>query len=163
MFDEETKSLWPTLQGQPMVGPLAGTGLQLEFAPVVTTTWEEWRARYPETLVLSLETGYRRDYSEGAAYRNYFGTQDLMFEVSRRDGRLKNKDEVLIVRLEGKKPLAIAVRTLERKPEFELRHEGVALVVRDANRVYVGERRVPAFRAFWFGWITQFPETVLVR
>jgi len=86
-----------------------------------------------------------------------------MFEVSRRDGRLKNKDEVLIVRLEGKKPLAIAVRTLERKPEFELRHEGVALVVRDANRVYVGERRVPAFRAFWFGWITQFPETVLVR
>jgi len=163
MFDEETKSLWPTLQGQPMVGPLAGTGLQLEFAPVVTTTWGEWRARYPETLVLSLETGYRRDYSEGAAYRNYFGTQDLMFEVSRRDGRLKNKDEVLIVRLEGKKPLAIAVRTLERKAEFELRHEGVALVVRDANRVYVGEKRVPAFRAFWFGWITQFPETVLVR
>lgn len=167
MFDQETKSLWPTLQGSPMVGALAGTGLALGYAPVVTSTWGEWRARYPRTLVLSPETGHQRDYSEGAAYRDYFSVQDLMFEVSRKDRRLKNKDEVLIIRLKGKTPLAIATRLLERKPVFEYRHEGAALTVKTdksgANRVYLGERQIPAYRAFWFGWYAQFPETALVK
>ncbi len=134
---------------------------------MVTSTWGEWRARYPRTLVLSPETGHQRDYSEGAAYRDYFSVQDLMFEVSRKDRRLKNKDEVLIIRLKGKTPLAIATRLLERKPVFEYRHEGAALTVKTdksgANRVYLGERQIPAYRAFWFGWYAQFPETALVK
>ncbi len=167
MFDEGTKSLWPTLQGTPAVGELAGSGLQLKFAPVVTTTWGEWRAQFPKTLVLSPDTGHKRDYSEGAAYRSYFGTDELMFAVSKRDSRLKNKDEVLVIRLEGKRPLAIAVRLLERRPEFEVAHEGVDLTVRTgeggSNRVYAGDRRIPAHRAFWFGWYAQFPDTVLVK
>ena len=29
MFDEETMSLWSTLEGKPVVGPLVDTGLQL--------------------------------------------------------------------------------------------------------------------------------------
>lgn len=167
MFDEETKSLWSTLQGKPVVGALAESDLELAFAPVVTTTWGEWRAEHPETLVLSLETGHMRDYSEGAAYRDYFSTDELMFEVSRRDPRLRNKDEVLVIRLKGRKPLAIAVRLLDRRPHFEMDHEGVKLTVRTgkggSNRVYAGGERVPAHRAFWFGWYAQFPETVLVK
>ena len=49
--------------------------------------------------MLSLDTGHRRDYSEGAAYRTYFGTDDLMFRVSNVDRRLANKEEVLVLRL----------------------------------------------------------------
>ncbi len=167
MFDEETKSLWPTLQGKPMIGPLAGSEFELELAPVVTTTWGEWRRQYPKTVALSLETGHKRDYSEGTAYRDYFGTDELMFEVSRRDKRLKNKDEVLTIRLKGKRPVAVAAKFLARKPVYELEHDGVKLVIRTesggANRVYVEGKQIPAHRAFWFGWYAQYPETVLVR
>jgi len=167
MFDEETRSLWPTLEGRPAVGPLAGSRFELELAPVVTTTWGEWRAEHPETRVLSLDTGHRRDYSEGAAYRDYFASEGLMFEVSRRDARLKLKDEVLVVRLAGKRPLAVAARLLERRPLFEIEHEGVALTIRTskggANRVFAGGQRIPAHRAFWFGWFAQFPDTALVK
>jgi len=81
MFDEETKSLWSTLEGRPVIGPLAGSGVELRYRPVVTTTWGEWRAAHPGTTVLSLDTGHQRDYSEGAAYREYFGTDELMFQV----------------------------------------------------------------------------------
>ncbi len=140
MFDEATNSLWPTLEGRPAVGPLTKKPVQLQFAPVVTTTWGEWRQEHPETTVLSLETGHQRDYSEGAAYRNYFGTQELMFPVSARDGRLKNKDEVLVVRLPGKTPLALAARRLTRESVFEYEHEGERILVlttkAGANRVY---------------------------
>jgi len=98
MFDHETASLWSSLTGEPVVGPLGQLKLKLTALPVVTTTWREWRARHPETRVLSLDTGFKRDYSEGAAYRAYFGTDELMFGVALRDGRLPNKAEVLVVR-----------------------------------------------------------------
>lgn len=166
MFDEETKSLWPTLQGKPMIGALAGSSLELEFAPVVTTTWGEWRKRYPGTLVLSPETGHKRDYSEGAAYRDYFATDELMFDVARRDKRLRNKEEVLVIRIRNKRPLAIAARYLDKRPSYELEHDGLKLTIRTeagANRVYLDGQQIPAHRAFWFGWFAQYPDTVLVR
>lgn len=166
MFDAETLSLWSTAQGKPVVGKLVGSGLELDFVPGVTTTWGEWRRRYAETWVLSLQTGHQRDYSEGAAYRDYFATDELMFEVSRHDTRLRNKDEVLVIRLKGKRPLAIAAKFLERRPLHALEHEGVKLSIRTeagANQVFVDGEQIPAHRAFWFGWYAQFPETVLIR
>ncbi len=47
MFDEETHSLWPTLQGKPMIGVLAGSDLELEFVPVVTTAWVNGARAFP--------------------------------------------------------------------------------------------------------------------
>ncbi len=167
MFDEETKSLWSTLQGQPVIGPLSGKELRLTLEPVVTTTWGEWRSAHPATSVLSPETGHQRDYSEGAAYRDYFATDELMFEVSRSDRRLRNKDEVLVIRLPGKSPLAVAVRLLQRKPEYKVEHEGVSLTIQTtragANRVFIDGKRVPAHRAFWFGWYSQNPQARLIQ
>ena len=146
MFDAETRSLWNTFEGVPVVGALAGSGLRLTPRAVVTTTWGEWRRRHPETTVLSLDTGHRRDYSEGAAYRTYFGTDELMFRVSNVDGRLANKDEVLVLRLadpaaDGRlRPLAIAARRLARERvlhhAFAGRNLGIVTSPGGANRVY---------------------------
>jgi len=208
MFDEGTKSLWSTFEGMPVVGPLVGQGLQLAHRAVVTTTWGEWRARHPETTVLSLDTGFDRDYSEGAAYRDYFSTDRLMFEVPDHDDRLLNKAEVLVLHPGTAgldRPLAIAADFLAVRRVYELDQDGARLVVvtspEGANRVFVrGEERfvravgddrvedgegrpwrvtedalvleadpsvrrarVPAQRAFWFGWRAQFPETLLIR
>jgi hypothetical protein len=59
MFDEETKSLWSTLEGKPVVGSLVGQGLELRPRSVVTTTWGEWRRLHSETTVLSRRRGTR--------------------------------------------------------------------------------------------------------
>ena len=99
MYDQATQSLWSTMPGVPVVGPLAGKGVVLDRGSVVTTTWGEWRRRHPDTKVLSLDTGHTRNYDEGAAYREYFATDDLMFQVPAVDARLKNKDEVFTVLL----------------------------------------------------------------
>jgi len=167
MFDEKTKSLWSTLQGQPVIGPLANSGIQLDFANVVTTTWGEWRAQHPTTSVLSLETGHQRDYGEGAAYRGYFASDDLMFEVSRTDRRLRKKDEILAIRIPGAPPLAIAVPHLRKNPHFSVTHAGHAVRIESlpggTHSVQVDGQPFPAHRAFWFGWFTQFPDTVLIR
>ena len=205
MYDRATQSLWNTLWGRPVIGPLADRDIELERGWVVTTTWDEWRRRHPETTVLSLNTGYDRDYGEGVAYRDYFATDRLMFAVPGDDDRLDNKDEVLALRLDGVggEPLAIAAKYLEKRSVHHDRVGSVELVVltdpSGANRVYetggrrfasfdgrataidadgvrwtlseealtspAGERleRLPAHRAFWFGWRSAFPDTRLVR
>lgn len=62
MYDRETKSLWHSLTGEPVVGALAQSGIKLTVLPVVVSTWGQWKADQPETKVLSLDTGYRREY-----------------------------------------------------------------------------------------------------
>ena len=205
MYDQATQSLWSTMRGAPVVGPLVGKGVVLARGSVVTTTWGEWRRRHPATRVLSLDTGHRRDYAEGAAYRDYFATDELMFSVPVLDRRLKNKDEVFTVLLarHPEAPLAMSAAFLARTPVHHDAIEGTALVVltdpSGANRAYASEdvtfthydgdrsvedetgmtwtmdehaltaedgrvlRRLPAQRAFWFGWFAAFPNTRLVR
>jgi hypothetical protein len=195
MFDEETLSLWSTIEGRPALGRLAAVDEavlpQLEIAPVVTTTWGEWRREHPHTRVLSLDTGHDRNYGDGVAYRDYFGTDELMFPVSRADRRLKNKAEVLVIRRgQEKPPLAIASKLLIQRPVFQYDGYVVMTSASGASRVYRASSepmseaalrggkatetelrmngfkslpRVPAHRAFWFGWYAQFPETELLR
>jgi hypothetical protein len=142
MYDQATQSLWSTFEGEPVVGPLVGRGIRLPRRSVVTTTWGEWRRRHPETTVLSLDTGHQRDYSEGAAYRDYFATDELMFGVPKLDRRLANKAEVLALVFPEQpgEALAIAQEFLLAHP---LHHDRIGdldfVVVTDpsgANRVY---------------------------
>jgi hypothetical protein len=174
MFDEETQTLWSSLQGIPVVGPLAGSGLRLPFSSAVTTTWGEWKREHPQTTVVSIDTGFARDYSEGAAYREYFSTDTLMFDVPGTDDRLPNKAEVLVIRPEllppGTPPVALDVRLLQRQREFVFEAGGRPFVVitspRGANRVFArGERQVeiPSHRVFWFAWRAQYPDTTLYK
>lgn len=117
MYDRETQSLWNTFQGTPVVGPLVGSGIELEREAVITTTWGNWRERHPDTLVLSLNTGHRRDYGEGVAYQDYFATDNLMFNTPFDDRRLQNKQEVVALRFTGGE-LAIDTDFLSRNPLY---------------------------------------------
>lgn len=207
MFDEETASLWSSMDGTPVVGPLVGRVPRLAIRPVVTTTWGDWRRAHPQTTVLSLQTGFTRDYGEGVAYRSYFSTDRTMFETPVADLRLRNKAEVVVLRpgvlAPDAPPVAIATETLRRRPVFPFMIDGRRLVVitsqGGANRVFSsgthtfstgrdartivdergltwtvsdealtgpdGERLplVPTHRAFWFGWVAQHPDTLLLQ
>ncbi len=154
--------------------------------------------------MLSIDTGYRRDYGEGVAYHSYFATDDLMFSISTADDRLKNKDEVLALTFpdHSDKSMAIAADYLAKNTVYSSALDDLNFVVltdaSGANRVYAsganrfvdydqdasviddqgkqwilsedGLRRediqlarLPAHRAFWFGWHAAFPDTIRVR
>ena len=111
MYDQATQSLWSTLEGKPVAGPLVGKGIQMDYLSVVTSTWGEWKRRHPETKVLSLNTGHNRDYGEGVAYKSYFANDELMFNVQRNDKRLKNKQSILAIKLPEISEEIIAIST----------------------------------------------------
>jgi len=142
MYDKATQSLWNTIKGEPVLGPLVGKDIALQHRSVVTTTWGEWKRRHPKTKVLSLDTGHNRDYGEGVAYHEYFATDRLMFNTPYSDQRLKNKDEVLALRFKSnpREQLAISAKYLKKNPVYmdSLGTQNI-LVLTDksgANRVY---------------------------
>ncbi len=142
MYDQATQSLWSTTRGTPVIGPLVDQGIQLEYEAVVTTTWGEWKKRHPNTTVLSLNTGHRRDYGEGVAYNDYFSTDTVMFSTPFDDDRLKNKQEILALRFPAapNQQLAIDTDFLNNNPLYENRIGAQKFVVltdkSGANRVF---------------------------
>jgi hypothetical protein len=102
MYDRGTLSLWSNLTGEPVAGPLVGRGLRLPALPLTVTTWKDWKTRHPETRVVSLETGHRRDYTAGAPYGRYFVSPETMFPVWKRSPALPAKSWIYAVRAGGR-------------------------------------------------------------
>ena len=86
------ESLWSQMASSAVVG--IQSGQPLRRLPLEVTTWGDWFARHPDTLVLSTETGYSRAYHQ-RAYRKYFASPQLMFPVESLDERLESKTPVL--------------------------------------------------------------------
>lgn len=61
LYDRQTQSLWSQLMSQAISG--SHKAKRLHSLPVLHTTWQDWKTRHPETLVLSTDTGYSRNYS----------------------------------------------------------------------------------------------------
>ena len=101
MFDRATSSLWNQFTGKPVSGTLADSGLMLDQRPVVIAKWQDWSRDNPGTTVLSLETGYSRNYGSGVVYSDYFASKELMFPAAVDDKTLRQKDYVFGLRLFG--------------------------------------------------------------
>jgi hypothetical protein len=99
MFDRETDSLWNQFTGQPVSGPLVNSDIKLKIRPIIITSWKRWKASNPQTKILSLTTGFSRNYDSGNVYNAYFASPDLMFPTIVRDESvLKRKDYVFGIR-----------------------------------------------------------------
>jgi len=101
MYDRQTRTLWNQLTGEPVLGELAATDVQLSLLPVVLTSWSAWQAQHLETRVLALETGFERYYLPGAAYGDYFSSDATMFPVWQRGDQLEPKDRIYALRVGG--------------------------------------------------------------
>jgi Protein of unknown function (DUF3179) len=92
MYDRTTKSLWSQAMAQAIVGKLAG--VKLERIPFDVSYWKEWKQLYPESKVLSRDTGSTKPYGADP-YGDYYTNGDVLFSVSNSDDRLGLKEIVV--------------------------------------------------------------------
>jgi hypothetical protein len=97
MYDRTNKSLWSQAMSQAIVGKLAG--VKLERMPFDVANWKEWKQLYPDSKVLSKDTGSTRPYGADP-YGDYYTNGDVLFPVSNSDDRLGLKE--IVVGLENK-------------------------------------------------------------
>ncbi|MEP1962517.1 DUF3179 domain-containing protein [Tateyamaria sp.] len=140
MFDRETNSLWNQYTGQPVVGPLVDSGIALKQRPVVITTWDSWKASNPDTKVLDVETGHRRNYGSGVVYNDYFSSPDLMFPAVVNQDAHKQKDYVFAVRQFG----AARAWPLDAFAATPLINDAIA----DTPLVLIGDAQTRSVRAY---------------
>lgn len=96
MYDRINNSLWSQALGQAIVGEHAG--VKLDRIPFDVAFWKDWKDLYPDTKVLSRDTGITRPYGADP-YGDYYTNGDLFFPVSNKDNRLGLKE--IIVGLEN--------------------------------------------------------------
>ena len=75
MYDSQTESLWQQIGGAAIVGDMVGA--RLTVLPSTIVAWGDFKAQYPEGIVLSRETGYARRYGANP----YVGYDDRIGNV----------------------------------------------------------------------------------
>lgn len=97
MYDRKSNSLWSQALGEGIVGEY--TGVKLERIPFDVAYWKEWKELYPESKVLSRDTGSVRPYGADP-YGDYYTNDLILFPVPNDDKRLGLKE--IIIGLENK-------------------------------------------------------------
>lgn len=105
MYDRNTNSLWSQAMAQSIAGELSG--VKLERIPFDLVTWKDWKKIYPDSKVLSQDTGHSRPYGADP-YGDYYTSPEILFPVSNNDNRLGVKE--IVIGLEGEKGISKAYR-----------------------------------------------------
>jgi hypothetical protein len=92
MYDRKSNSLWSQALGEGIVGDYSG--IKLEKIPFDIAYWKEWKKLYPESKVLSRDTGSVRPYGADP-YGNYYTNDLILFPLANDDKRIGLKEIVI--------------------------------------------------------------------
>lgn len=143
MYDRATDTEYPQILAAGIDGELTGRGL--EEVRLIWTTWERWKARHPDTEVLTRQTGALRNYHRDP-YGSYsplggFYEPDsrTIFPVLSEDRSYPPKHEVLGFR-DRHEAVAIEPTTLRAAGVLP-----VSLLLLLASRIWQRHWGAPAF------------------
>ncbi|MEX0944238.1 MAG: DUF3179 domain-containing protein, partial [Balneolaceae bacterium] len=93
-YDRKTESLWSQMRLRSINGEHLGAGI--EPLNVLDTTWETWKMMYPDSKVLTDNTGHSRDYDSYAYGKSYSEIDGIILfpTKNRGDRRLNAKARV---------------------------------------------------------------------
>lgn len=98
-YDRKSDSNWSQMANECVNGELIDTPIETHL--LVETTWKTWQEFYPNSSVLTTNTGFSRSYGT-YPYGNYITSSNLNFPISVSDDRLHVKERVLGVVIDGK-------------------------------------------------------------
>ena len=161
MYDRGSESLWSQIKGEAVTGTLTGT--ELEVLPSTLTTWKKWRKQHPETQVLSLETGYNRNY-EFDPYLDYYQQQRGFRSFFKLGPGEKDKELVVGVVIDGQAK-AYPMRSIKNSGNLKDKLAGTELSLSfdkatDALSVVDAQgKNIEQMSVYWFVWKAIWPET----
>lgn len=166
LYDRSTKSLWSQVMKTAVTGPLKGE--TLTQIPAQYTTWGSWLKQYPDSLLLSRDTGFRRDY-DAEPYYDYKRLPIIVFSTSHQDHRLSGKDWIVGIAV-GDAALALPFTELDKlegslqvnvgDTELDIQWDRAASAARVFDR---DGSEIPATSAYWFAWVAFHPDTALYQ
>jgi hypothetical protein len=148
MYDAATESLWSQIGGEAVVGER--TGEKLALYPSQVVSFDTVREKYPQAKILSIDSGYSRDYSL-SPYGDYDDTDRLYFPVSVTDTRLPSKEIMYVVNFNEH---SIAFKVKDLKPGVVARVDvaGKPLIAELKDGIIETSPALPGYHTMWFAW-----------
>ena len=162
-YDRETQSLWSQLEMKSVTGEMAGA--KFKVLPSTLATWKEWREKYPDTLVLSRDTGFSRDYGR-QPYSGYEESRSIMFPTKNKSDKFHPKEKVLVV-LSGDNAKAYPfseLRKVKTPLKDKIGDKDIIIQFNDGDYVTatsVSGDPLDSFVSYWFAWFTFKPDTLV--
>lgn len=91
-YDRVSDSNWSQLLLKSVNGELSGE--RAKTYNLFETTWKTWKSMYPNTKVVSTDTGSQRNYGQ-YPYGEHKTNRNLIFPANNKDNRLHVKERVL--------------------------------------------------------------------
>jgi len=141
------------------------TGAKMKRLSSTITSWEKWWKRYPQTKVLSLKTGYSRDYSNDP-YADYYQRRRGLFSFLKPGPGAREKELIIGVESDGKAN-AYRLEMLRDTQQIIDEVNGRSISLRydkDTDTVIVQDEKgetVEHVATYWMVWKGIYPETVL--
>ncbi len=161
MFDLDSFSVFDTFTGEALTGPLQDEEVQLEQLTVVTSTWADWKAAHPDTMIVAQDGGINRRYNlDPLGGRDDDGP---IFPVGDVDERAGVQESVIGVITADGTTLAFPAEEVRaaiadgESPSLE----GIVIVA-DAGGFRAQDadgNEVAAHQSFWFAWSQFHPDT----
>ncbi len=162
MYDHQTESLWSQILRKAVTGELLGHRLR----PIIVehTTWGAWKRTHPDTLVLSANTGYQRNYHQDP-YAEYAQREEVIFPILRSNAQFFTKEWVLGIEIS---------EAFKAYPFSELKKFGISFhdtlntvpfivcwnpSTHSAKIVDLAGNPLPSLMTYWFAWYTFHPQT----
>lgn len=165
LYDRETESLWSQILGIAISGEKKGT--QLEYIATQQTSWADWQSKHPETLVLSTNTGYQKDYTQ-TPYAGYDTSEKLLFPVTSSDPSIFPKEKVIGLEIDGQfKAYPFSRLKKAREPVMDTFNQKEVQIVfnkkADSGEVQVNGLSYPFVSMYWFAWYAFHPDTAIFQ
>lgn len=166
MYDRETESYWYQIGGLSIKGSFEDK--RLTVLPSFLTTWHEWKKLNPNTKVLSLDTGFSRNYLSNP----YLGYDELnsppAFPVSITSNALPPKEKVVgviidetakayPVRIARGRVLTDEINGIQLEIQGDSAGQSAQIFfIKDGIR-----EKAPVTATFWFSWFAAYPDTLI--
>lgn len=161
LYDSETESLWSQITGVAISGKLKGK--KLDRLVMQDTTWGKWKALFPDTQVLSTNTGYFKNYQRHP-YGNYDLNSAIYFPVAHSNKRYHPKEKVLAIEINNRfkaYPFSELAKTtgivtdLFAGKKMHIKFDAKSR----SGSVYHDNKEIQSTTLFWFAWIAFHPDT----
>ncbi len=166
LFDRQTQSLWSQILSKAVTGSMKGN--TLTAVPITHTSWADWRRQQPDTLVLSEDTGFKRDYEDNP-YAGYDKREEIIFPVKFRAKGYHPKEQVFGLKINDKAKAYPFVELAKGSGEVRDSIDGQNITVRfdkthkSAQAFDAEGNQIAGVTLFWFAWYTFNPQTAIYR
>lgn len=166
LYDRETQSLWSQLLAKAVSGTQKGR--ELSMLALTHTRWRDWKTQHPATLVLSEQTGFKRNYSR-TPYGDYDRSQSLYFPVNNLNKDYHPKEYVLGLKLSGKTKVYPFAELAKVKSPYRETVYGRNITIKFDAENRTGQIfdekgiEIPVVTSFWFAWMAFYPESKVFK